>query len=241
MRFEYGSKITQGVRYNDKNIVGPRYSGQSLSNIEGLVAHYIFRENSGNTLYDSIGGNHGTINGASWTSGINYSGGLSFDGVDDYVDCGAGLTDTDGTWTWEAWIYPTDNTSGIEDFIITEGDDGSSIRTILVWQGDQIQLYCGDSSNNVLRIDATSVGSVNVWKHIAAVRNGDTIELFLDGSSIGTDTNSSVANDTFKLNTLIGSNADSDGWFDGKISDVRIWNITRTQTEIQDNIYGLIY
>ena len=53
------------------------------------VLHLKFDEGSGSTAYDSsIYGNNGTISGATWSSGVVGSG-LSFDGVDDYVDCGA--------------------------------------------------------------------------------------------------------------------------------------------------------
>jgi len=61
----------------------------------GLVGYWSFDEGSGNVAYDASGnGNHGTIYGAKWTSGApcptgaSCGGGLSFDGVDDYVDCG---------------------------------------------------------------------------------------------------------------------------------------------------------
>ncbi|MBA3043924.1 hypothetical protein FP804_02165, partial [archaeon] len=76
---------------------------------EGLVACWYFDENNGTTAYDSSGnGNDGTIYGATWTDGINGSA-LSFDEVDDYVDC-SDISATD-SMTIEAWINPV-NSSG---------------------------------------------------------------------------------------------------------------------------------
>lgn len=41
-------------------------------------------EGTGTIAYDSVGGNDGTIHGATWTTG-QVNGALSFDGVDDYI------------------------------------------------------------------------------------------------------------------------------------------------------------
>jgi hypothetical protein len=50
----------------------------------GLVAYWDFDKGTGTVVHDSIGGNHGTIHGAQWVSGISgYA--LSFDGIDDKV------------------------------------------------------------------------------------------------------------------------------------------------------------
>jgi hypothetical protein len=59
-----------------------------LISAQGLVASYSFDEGSGTMLTDSSGNsNDGTINGATWTTG-KYGGGLSFDGIDDFIDLG---------------------------------------------------------------------------------------------------------------------------------------------------------
>ena len=49
---------------------------------------WLLDEGSGDTAYDTSGNdNHGTINGAAWADG-KFGGALSFDGEDDFVDCG---------------------------------------------------------------------------------------------------------------------------------------------------------
>jgi len=70
---------------------------------------------SGNTLVIPLGvsnivldasgnNNHGTIYGATWVDG-KVGGALSFDGVDDYVDCGNIFTANQTELTVEAWTY----------------------------------------------------------------------------------------------------------------------------------------
>ncbi|HMR73277.1 MAG TPA: PKD domain-containing protein, partial [Candidatus Saccharibacteria bacterium] len=73
----------------------------------GLVASYGFEEGSGTTVNDNSGqGNHGTINGATWTTG-KFGTALSFDGVNDWVAISdADSLDLTTAMTLEAWIYP---------------------------------------------------------------------------------------------------------------------------------------
>ncbi|MHC4734109.1 MAG: TolB family protein [Planctomycetota bacterium] len=52
----------------------------------GPIAHWKFDEGSGSIAYDSAGDHDGTIYGADWTAG-QINGALSFNGVDDYVNC----------------------------------------------------------------------------------------------------------------------------------------------------------
>ena len=80
--------------------------------------------------------------------------------------------------------------------------------------------------NSATRISATF--SYNTWNHIALVRNGSTITMYLNGVSAGTYTNSSA--------TLIGASRPMiaaypgfDG-FDGCISDIRVLNGTALYT-----------
>jgi hypothetical protein len=53
----------------------------------GMVSYWKFDEGSGSAASDSVDAHHGTIYGATWTTGI-VGGALAFDGVDDYVDLG---------------------------------------------------------------------------------------------------------------------------------------------------------
>lgn len=52
---------------------------------EGLIHYWKLEDGTGTIASDSVGTNHGTVHGATWTSGI-VNGALSFDGADDYVE-----------------------------------------------------------------------------------------------------------------------------------------------------------
>lgn len=68
---------------------------------EHTVALWHFNEGSGNIVYDESGnGNHGTIHGATWTTGV-FGSALSFDGSNDYVSIpNLGLTSSFSLSVW---------------------------------------------------------------------------------------------------------------------------------------------
>jgi len=76
-----------------------------------VVGLWHFDESEGTTASDSSGnGIHGTLTNMSppdcWVSGM-FGNALSFDGVNDYVDCGSSSSlDFTTNVTIEAWVYP---------------------------------------------------------------------------------------------------------------------------------------
>ena len=72
---------------------------------DGLVAHYPF---SGNANDESSNSNNGVVNGATLTTDRfgNANSAYSFDGVDDWIDCGSSIlgVTTSNSLTINAWI-----------------------------------------------------------------------------------------------------------------------------------------
>ncbi len=135
---------------------------------------------------------------------------LDFDGVDDYVDLGTTFT---GNYSIEAWVRP-------------ESDNG----TIISGPNFEISLVSGKVKYNSKTFDA-ALTSNSRWYHIAATSNG---ELYVDGILIdsGAGTGGGFAN------TIIGAkwNATTsipENYFSGWIEEVRIWNKTLSQDQIQ--------
>jgi hypothetical protein len=99
----------------------------------------------GSKIYDrSPYGNIGSITGAAWKrlpSGLWV---LSFDGQDDYVDCGDNnsLEFTTGPFTLLAWIYPTLLAAGLPQ-IFCRTDDGINGYYLCSESGGELRLYGG--------------------------------------------------------------------------------------------------
>ena len=75
---------------------------------------------------------------------------------------------------------------------------------------------------------ATGVGmTVGQWTHVAAVRSGSTMTLYVNGTSVGSTTNSSNLTDTL---FRIGSAGYTGDYFTGYISNVRVVKGTAVYT-----------
>jgi hypothetical protein len=80
----------------------------------------------------------------------------------------------------------------------------------------------------------------NVPTHIAVVANQNTLLIYINGTlSYTTPLNRVARRDNTPV--WIGNRPGQSQGFNGGIADVRIWNVARTQTQIQTNIQALVY
>lgn len=75
-----------GVSDKEAILTGKGIEQDVLPQKEEIIRYYAFDEGSGDTLKDYAEGEDGTIEGASWVDGYDGFGGLSFDGLDDWVN-----------------------------------------------------------------------------------------------------------------------------------------------------------
>ncbi|NQE46008.1 hypothetical protein C5S31_08300 [ANME-1 cluster archaeon GoMg2] len=150
-----------------------------------LILH--FDEGSGTIVKDESGrGNDGTIYGATWTEGISGKA-LSFDGVDDYVDCGSDTFDNIGAAvTVEAWIKPTDANGNV--FEGGQTNDYNDFFRFQVYGGKvQFALRTGSATRYDIRTDNNArTGSeiifTGVWQHLVGVADGvNAPKIYLNG------------------------------------------------------------
>ena len=200
-----------------------------------IVSYWKFDEGAGDIAFDCIGANHGTIDGAAWTTGIVGSA-LSFDG-DDYVDCGndPSLMITD-VISIEVWIKGTWNGySGI----VARGDEAFVKQSFLLQtQPDGLVeiTYSHASDGNDYLWSNTVVGD-DRWHHVVAII--DTINgverIFIDGRiDAQKDTKAGEPMVTTMSSVTIGvsSNIFPEEFFRGIIDEVAIYNRALTEEEI---------
>ena len=110
-------------------------TGSAQANLsDGLVAHWPLDEGGDGTARDASGnGNDGTLNGPTWDSG-KFGGALSFDGSNDFVDCGNSSTLDFGTgdFTVSAWIKTADRAG--ETIFGNGGDNARGTRARVEWE-----------------------------------------------------------------------------------------------------------
>ena len=156
---------------------------------------------------------------------------VRFDGINDYAYI-LDHPDLDLTsnYTLEAWIFPESFSwlSGIISKYHTNGSNGYTLRL------NQDPPYTGlgfdelETNNSVL--------DPNQWYHIAAVKSSNGRRLYVNGLEVnlsGNPLNVNSNNDPIRIASDFGGR-----FFQGRIDEVRIWNISRSEIEINSNMEG---
>lgn len=156
---------------------------------------------------------------------------LSFDGVDDYVDCGTGSTlNITTSITIEARIKFT--TAQLTDFgvIVGKYKTPSERAYLLYWHHTTgtMRFWTGSGES----VQAFSPVA-DVWYHIAAVNNqaGNKRTIYINAVELPSST-SYVAGESSTSKTMIGKAESLALFWDGPIDDVRIWEVALTPAQI---------
>ena len=162
--------------------------------------------------------------------------GLDFDGTDDYVDMPDGVY-FDGDFTIESWVYPAIHNSHARllDFGNGEADDNVYLSLSDGTTGQpKLVIYDGATESSLIApVDLP----LDKWSHLAATLSGTSATIYIDGEEVASGT-ISVPNNITRTSCYVGrSNWAADGYTDGKIDELRIWNVARTQQEIQDHLF----
>ena len=155
---------------------------------------------------------------------------LDFDGIDDCV-----ITTLDVNYsvmpvtTWEAWVYPTANDGTWRTIFGIE--DGGWDRNLFINGG----FFFAGFGNGGWQITTINL---NEWQHVAVVYNEATgsMKFYKNGALFTYSI--SIGQPTSAQKFAIGSSQQNgpNQFFKGKISDVRVWNVERTQAQIQANM-----
>ncbi len=204
------------------------------------IAHWKFDEGDGDIAYDSAGNNDGQLmNGPVWTSG-QIDGALSFDGVDDYVEMGDTVRNYLGTdYTVSAWIK-TDTLSSNHEIAAYRDSQGYSVQSPVLFQLDQqnsdIRFIVGDISHPILFATYTGVLTTGTWYHVAGVRQGDNLNVYVNavsGVPASGTLDEMINADNLKIGALECCGGSADHFFDGIIDDVRVYNVALSAEEIK--------
>jgi len=155
---------------------------------------------------------------------------LRLDGEGDYVDLPNSneLHFKDSDFTAELWFK-------------WNGDNGELYQVGGAWACREFRMFI---EHNMFKItllgtsgciyDSYPIGdtlTTGIWYHFVVTRSGNDFKVYRNGQYLGIFASSSYALADSGLAPQIGK---GDYYFDGFIDEVRIWNIARTQEEIQD-------
>lgn len=162
---------------------------------------------------------------------------LHFDGVDDYVALTEGAQFVNGSTriSMTGWFYTEELIYGQGMMSIRGGGTGTGEMYLIQLSNGTIE--CRLVTTTGLHQVVAPAGTIiaGQWQHIAWVFNQTTVELFVDGVSIGSASASGTfqsANRPFSVGKCIQSGFNF--IFKGRADEVSLWNKALTQTEIQD-------
>jgi len=200
-------------------------------------------ENTGNIIFDeSAYRNNGTIYGATWVTGKSGSG-LSFDGVNDYVDLNRSLAQlgSKSTISIEAWIKPTgpaDTGTGdyavyrIDSAVGETGGQGPVISRGIIGGLDRI--WAGNYHGVAPAEWVGVIYNVDEWVHIVLVHANGVLYIYKNGVLGG-----SVASASSNLDHLLYQIGRSENgqstFFNGTVDEVAFYNRSLTAAEILDH------
>jgi hypothetical protein len=150
-------------------------------------------------------------------------GSMYFDGTGDYLfkPYDQLLNQLNGNFTIECWIYPTVTNTRMY-FAGSVNASGSANWSFQITAANKLTFEWLNTTSNVFTATSTASISPNVWTYVAAVKNGGTITLYINGSADGTASpTGTYRNASFPL--AIGRPGDyNDLYYTGYIDDFRI-------------------
>lgn len=203
------------------------------SNATGLLAYYRCNEGSGTTLVNSAtnaGSANGSVaGGTAWVSSPAQLVGnaIGLDGTDDYVSIGSPLA-AGSSYTKEAWVYVSKNVSLPQNVISSQGSP--------LWIGGGV-LVAGNTGS-APQVSDPNPFPTSTWVHVAVSYDAGTKAMILYRNGVPV----ASANVT---NAYVAQNNNIGAWYNGtsyeanlggKIDEVRIWDVVRSQSQIAANM-----
>ena len=160
---------------------------------------------------------------------------LQFNGTNGY----AALSNTNvlnfnGSFTVEAWVKTsTTNLSHNWEAIVTKGDTAWRLHR---YNGTHVASFGTAGLSNGDLFGVTPIDD-RQWHHVAGVYDGSNKYLFVDGAlEASNSVTGTLGQDSYPV--YIGENAQATNrvW-EGAIDEVRIWNVARSQMQVQTNMH----
>jgi hypothetical protein len=176
---------------------------------------------SGTTWSDLVGANDGTLTNMDASNFSDDNGGvLSFDGSNEYVDCGYPSISV-GKLTINTWINL--NAVNIFQHLV---DSSSNSWHLAVLNNNKPYFYNGATFHTL-----TETLSTNTWYMITGVQ-GSTLDLYINGV-LSQSISSNINVTTYNIH--IGRWQSGGRNFNGKMSNISIYNRALTADEIRRN------
>lgn len=206
----------------------------ATGNEPDLAAYYPLTDSGGSQAHDlsaldQVSGVYSAVDTLPNTAPIGQGGNqvLSFDGKSSHLKI-AGINLIEKSFTIEFWALRA--SAGTSDFVVTQGGEGTKNKG----------LHYGFRSSGVLAqafwandLNTTQTFETPEWVHVSMVYDysNKTQRIYIDGTQI--DSRGNVAYYEGSGDLYIGKVGWRDLYFEGQLSDLRIWESARSAQEIK--------
>ena len=225
-------KITEGVEYSDGASFTPPTSPVSAGSSHLLLNF----QDAG--IYDYTGLNNIDTVGTAQidTSVTKYgTGSIELDGNSDYLlgaENPANVLSITEAFTAECWFYQTATagTGGGIHALISHWNNATNNKAFVMGMSSTSMVLYVSNDGNTNSISGATGGTVsnNTWNHAALTWDGTNYRVFLNGTAVITQANSSppyASNEVIQIGTSkAGSGGSITMFFQGYMDDIRITN-----------------
>jgi N-acetylneuraminic acid mutarotase len=197
----------------------------------GLVAHWALDETEGDIAYDSAGNLDAAVYNGQWTAG-KVGGALLFNGLTTYMDCGDSLRFGTRKMTISMWLEP-EHMGGMR-YVLSRAREGAEDfdYVLMRYYEDQVELAVAQEGSEPVSVMSNATTPLNEWTHVAVSMDGSEATIYINGqldASAGYGQRGSYEDCRLWISSLGGDTR----FYNGKIDDVRIYNISLSAEEIE--------
>lgn len=254
-RFHLGAEdsTTTAANFFDGHIDEARVYSRALSASEikalyewtpGPAGYWKFDEMTGTTAFDSSGGSrNATITDGGvvgrWDTG-KYGGAYDMRGGDTTVDLmplsstlNLGTKNTITFWANFTSISSSGTVIGGSEWVTCSSNNCG----YMAYFDDAGNLYSRPQTASGVSV-STGALTPNTWYHFAVTRDGTTVKFYMNGVQVGATQTLSASN-AFILYSLTNFVQQVNDYpINGKLDEVRVYNYTRTQKQIVEDMNG---
>ncbi len=208
----------------------------------GLTGYWPMEETSGSSVEDVVGSSSGTATGTTIIDGL-YGKGRNFNGTSDYISMSDSDTFSFGTnnFTIDMWVYLTNTTTASHGLYVQHTDNSN--RNLFYIETTAIKFYAMSGGTALANYSGTHGISANTWAHVAIVRNGTSLKIYVNGNEITLTVTTAIASNSLpNLSSAPrwGSAYFNSAWryLGGYMDEIRLSNTALSASEIQDNYYA---
>ncbi len=201
----------------------------------GLILHYPMNGNSNDASGSGLNG----VSNAGVTPALNrfdeVGQALRFNGTNGFIDVPDGVYFTGGDFSISAWINPTawNTWSRVLDF-----GNGPNNNNILLAATNgtvgrpAVQIYNGTTPGTVHTSPVGVTAPIGQWTHLVFTHQGGLSTLYLNGVAVVSGTHPAPVNILRTICYIGRSNWAQDGYYNGVMDDLRVYNRSLSTEEI---------